>query len=242
MTEPLKLHRGLVLSRALIAGAAGLVPIPYVDDLLAGAVRSQLVRQIARLRNVDLDANAVDALATPRGSRLLGAASFGAAALGTTRRAFRRVAASLLIVRRADEAVQTFQVGTLFDYYCARHHVGFGLDGARAAEVRAAMDRAIKAARSEAAEKAFRRVLRGLAALALKVPRGLWSLWSERRGQPLRPEHVPDDLEERLERAASSNFVRRAVDGLDAELRRGYLDALTAAFDAAWQPPAEPKP
>ena len=29
-------------------------------------------------------------------------------------------------VRRADEAMQTFQIGTLFDHYCARHHVGLG--------------------------------------------------------------------------------------------------------------------
>jgi hypothetical protein len=77
--------------------------------------------------------------------------------------------------------------------------------------------------------------------VALKLPRGLWSLWSARRGQPLRPDPVPDPLEERLERAASSSFLRRAVDGLDAELKRGYLDALTGAFDAAWAARAEPR-
>jgi hypothetical protein len=227
-------HRLLILGRALAAGAAGLVPVPYLDDLLAGAVRSALIRRLAELRNVDVDANAVEHLATPRGSRVLGAASFGAAALGTTRRAFRRVAASLLIVRRADEALQTFQVGTLFDHYCARHHVGLGLDGTRAAHVREAMDHAIRKARSEAADRAFRRVLRASKAIAVGVPRGLVSLWSARRGQPMSPEHVHEHLEERLDRAAQSGFVQRAVEGLDAELRRGYLDALTGAFDAAW--------
>src|SRR5262245_32936006 len=114
--------RAMILGRSLVAGAAGLVPVPYIDDLLAGAVRSALIRRLADLRQVDVDANAVANLATPKGSRLLQAASIGSAALSTSRRLFRKLAGSLLVMRRADEAMQTFQVGTLFDHYCAQHH------------------------------------------------------------------------------------------------------------------------
>jgi len=64
-------HRRLILGRALLAGLAGLVPVPYIDDLLAGGVRSSLVKRLAQLRHVDVDGNAVAALCTPHGSRLL---------------------------------------------------------------------------------------------------------------------------------------------------------------------------
>jgi uncharacterized protein (DUF697 family) len=164
-------HRRLVLGRALLAGLAGLVPLPYVDDLLAGSVRSGLVKRIATLRHVDVDANAVAALCTPNASRLLHAAGVGAVVLGGARRVWRTVAASLVVVRRADEAVQTFQLGTLFDHYCARHHVGLGLDGVRATTLRQAMDQAIRHARGEAFEQAFRRTLKHARALAGRLKR-----------------------------------------------------------------------
>jgi hypothetical protein len=225
--------RGLVLSRALLAGAVGMVPVPWIDELLAGAVRAQLVRRIAALRQVDVDKNAVEMLATPGGGRILSAATFGAAAIGATRRTFRRIAASLLLVRRADEALQTFQLGTLFDHYCARHHVGFGLDGARAQTLRAAMDAAIRQARGEALGAAFKRALGAAAATARRVPRGVGALFRRKRG-PLAAEQLDEPAETRIDRAASSNVIRRAMDAIDAELERSYLASLTAAFDALW--------
>jgi uncharacterized protein (DUF697 family) len=164
-------HRRLILGRALLAGLAGLVPVPYIDDILAGGVRSSLVKRLAQLRHVDVDGNAVAALCTPHGSRLLHAAGVGAVVLGGARRVWRTVAASLVVVRRADEAVQTFQLGTLFDHYCARHHVGLGLDGTRAALLRQAMDQAISHARGEAFEQSFQRALKHARALAGRLKR-----------------------------------------------------------------------
>jgi uncharacterized protein (DUF697 family) len=167
----LDLHRRLILGRALLSGAAGLVPLPYIDDLLSAGIRAGLVRRLADLRHVDVDGNAVAALATPRASRLLHAAGVGAVVLGGARRVWRTVAASLMVVRRADEAVQTFQVGTLFDHYCARHHVGLGLDGPKAETLRGAMDDAIRHARGEAFAHAVRRTLRHARALAKRLKR-----------------------------------------------------------------------
>ena len=170
-TQHLDKHRRLVLGRALLAGAAGLVPVPYLDDLLAGQVRATLVRRIAELRHVDVDGNAVAELATPHASRVLGAASVGAVVLGGARRLWRRVAASILVVRRVDEAVQTFQIGTLFDHYCARHHVGLGLDGDKARRLRLAMDEAVRHARGRALEDAFQRALGTMRKLAGRLSR-----------------------------------------------------------------------
>jgi hypothetical protein len=170
-TAHLALHRRLILGRALLSGAAGLVPVPYLDDLLAGQVRSALVRRIAELRRVDVDMNAVAELSTPTGSRVLHAAGIGAVLLGGAKKVWRRVAASLLVVRRADEAMQTFQIGTLFDHYCARHHIGLGLDGGKARALREAMDQAIRHARGQALESAFQRTLATSRKLAGRLAR-----------------------------------------------------------------------
>jgi uncharacterized protein (DUF697 family) len=170
-TEHLRPHRRLILGRALLSGAAGLVPVPYLDDLLAGQVRAGLVRRLAELRRVDVDGNAVAELATPTGSRVLHAAGLGAVLLGGAQKVWRRVAASLLVVRRADEAMQTFQIGTLFDHYCTRHHVGLGVDGNKAKTLRDAMDQAIRHARGQALEDAFQRTLAGSRKLAGRLAR-----------------------------------------------------------------------
>jgi len=171
MTQHLSVHRRLILSRALLSGAAGLVPVPYLDDLLAGQVRAGLVRRLAELRRVDVDGNAVAELATPTSSRVLHAAGLGAILLGGAQKVWRRVAASILVVRRADEAMQTFQIGTLFDHYCTRHHVGLGLDGGKAKTLRDAMDQAIKHARGQALEDAFARTLSTTKRLSRRLAR-----------------------------------------------------------------------
>ena len=173
LTKHLNVHRRMILGRALLSGAAGLVPVPYIDDLLAGQVRAGLVRRIADLRRVDVDRNAVAELATPTGSRLLHAAGMGAILLGGAQRLWRRVAASILVVRRVDEAVQTFQIGPLFDHYCARHHVGLGLDGAKARALREAMDQAIRRARGQAIEQSFARAMATTRKLAGRLSRRL---------------------------------------------------------------------
>jgi uncharacterized protein (DUF697 family) len=170
-TRHLSANRSLILGRALLAGAAGLVPVPYLDDLLAGGVRSQLLRRLAELNHVDLDGNAVAALATPTPSHILGAAGLGAAALGGAKRVWRHVAASILVVRRADEAIETFQIGTLFDHYCARHHVGLGIDGTKGIKLRTTMEQAIRHARGQAVEDNFRRALESTRKLAGRLRR-----------------------------------------------------------------------
>jgi hypothetical protein len=231
----LAVHRLLVLQRALVSGAAGLVPVPYLDDVLAAGVRAGLVRRLAELRQVDVDEQAVALLVTPHASRLLAAASLGSAALRGTRFAWRRLALSLIFVRRADEALHTFQVGTLFDHYCARHHVGLGLDRARAAALRRAMDAAIRSARSESFERAFRRALRVPGAAALGLPRRVWSRLIGRRG-PISAE--PITLDEAMRDAASKSVVARAVESLGREVasvEKSYVGALVDAFDAAWR-------
>jgi uncharacterized protein (DUF697 family) len=243
-TEHLKANRRLILSRALLAGAAGLLPVPYLDDLLAGAVRSAMIRRLSEIRQVDVDANAVDALAHPYGSRLLHAASIGAIAIGGTRRVVRKIAVTLLLVRRVDEAVQTFQLGTLFDHYCSTKHVGLGLDGKRALELRQSMDQAIRSARSEALTRTFKKGIRAMGAAAARMPRGAFSFLSKLGGGPLRPDKV-ESIDDRIDAAASSSFVKRAVTSVDGELstiERSYVSTLIDMFDKAWAAREQERP
>jgi uncharacterized protein (DUF697 family) len=235
--DHLIINRRLILSRALFAGVAGMLPVPYVDDPLASAVRSALVRRLAEIRQVDVDANAVDVLAHPYGSRLLHAASIGAIAIGGTRRVVRKLAVTLLLVRRVDEAVQTFQLGTLFDHYCATRHVGFGLDGKRALQLRKSMDEAIRTARSEAVTRAFKKGIRAMGATAARMPRGAFTFLTKLGAGPLRPEKI-DTLDQRLDAATSSSFIRRAVSSVEGEVssvERSYVSTLIEVFDKAWQ-------
>jgi hypothetical protein len=223
-------NRPLILSHSLLAGAAGLVPIPFVDDLLADAVRAALLRRIAEIHKVDVDPQAIAALRSPHSPHwsVLGAARLSVLAIGGTRRMVRRLATSLLLMRRADEAVETFQVATLFDHYCARHHVGLGLDGDKARRLRHAIERAIARARGEALQDAFRRALESGVRMARRVPRSVRALL--RRSGPVEGEAV----EQRIQQAAEGGFVRRAVETLDAQLEQAYLRALERSFDATW--------
>jgi hypothetical protein len=238
-TQHLDINRRLILGRALMSGAASLLPLPYLDDLVADSVRGGLIAKLAALRSVDVNREAVMLLSTPRGTSVLRAASAGALAVGGTRRAFQRLAISFLVLRRVNEAMETFQLGTLFDHYCARHHVGLGLDGRRAAALRRAMEQAMKQARGDSLERAFRRALRAPGAAALRLPRGVLTLWARLRGGPVNAEPVdPESIDEPLAAAAARGRFRRAIDAVESELSgagRGYLAALTSAFDAAWE-------
>jgi hypothetical protein len=219
-------NRPLILGRSLMSGAASLVPVPYIDELLASLVRESLIRRLAEIRSVDIDAHAVQAVAAPHGSRLLTAATLGSAALGATRRAFRRIAASLLLVRRVDEAMQTFQVGTLFDHYCARHHVGLGIDAKAAAKLRQAMDRAIRDTHGDALQRAFRASLQA----PVLLPKKLWSRVKQKSG-PIDAEKLDGELR----RAEKSGFVKRTATSVTG-VGRNYGRALADAFDQAWVP------
>jgi|SRR5579859_8122405 len=219
-------NRTLILGRAVMSGAASLVPIPYVDELLAALVRESLIRRLAEIRKVDIEPAAVQAVAAPHGSRLLTAATLGSAALGATRRAFRRIAASLLLVRRVDEAMQTFQVGTLFDHYCARHHVGLGLDAKAAAKLRQAMDRAIRDTHGDTLQKAFRASLE----MPVALPKRLWSRIKRRSGGPIDAEKLDGELR----RVEKTGFVQRTAESVTG-VGKNYGRALAAAFDRSWE-------
>jgi len=259
-TAHLEGNRPLILERAAIAGAAGLLPLPLVDDLLAGAARGQLVKNIAERRGVGVDEAAVAVLAQ------LGEVGYrSTTALATRyalRRSFRRVATLFFAATHAGDFATTFAIATLFDHYCARHHVGPGLDADRARALRRCIDAAIVDARRTLARRGARSA-RGLPARLLEAPRALGRSLAGRLARrvpaslsPLVPagaagalgpvsagpagpaepaEIVGPDATAAMTRGSTFDRTLGAVGGLLARSGRGYVVELVRAFDRQWR-------
>ncbi|MES1172491.1 MAG: hypothetical protein ABUL77_04580 [Bacteroidota bacterium] len=143
-TDHLLANRGLIVRRSLLATAVGgVVPIPVMDDYLAGRVRAGLLMRIADRRRVDLAPSSADLVADPREGTAARNATITAATFLALKLAWRKFFLVLGAARRAEEMATTFQVATLFDHFCAKLHVGAGTDRAVAVRIRAAAFAAI---------------------------------------------------------------------------------------------------
>lgn len=222
--EHLQEHRVLILVRSALIGAASILPVPAVGDLLATALRRGLVQHVAGLRHVDLDDEAVEVLvAAPEDRKRLGILS----ALGSLtsllgrRGRFRRLFVGLVVLQGLEESSRAFHLATLVDHYCARHHVGAGLAPAEAKQLRASIDEAIRTAQSDLAGETLDR----LVALGSRVFQIAMSSLSARlqRG-PVDPQALPN-LSVLAER--TQEFVR------DLSVRR-YVARLASSFDRKW--------
>lgn len=144
-TEHLAANRRLIVRRSLLATAVGgVVPIPVMDDYLAGRVRAGMLMQLANRRKVDLLPSAAELLADPREGTAARNATMTAATLLALKLAWRKFFVLLGAGRRAEEMATTFQVGTLFDHFCAKTHVGAGVDRTSAVRIRGAVFASIR--------------------------------------------------------------------------------------------------
>jgi hypothetical protein len=235
--EHLKAHRRLILERSVLAGAVGLVPVPLLDDLLTGLVRGRLVRRLAEQRQVDLTPSAVLILAEERQVTMARNATLTAVSLLALRYAWRKVFVVLALSRRVEEMVHTYQIGTLFDHYCARHHVGAGVQGPDAARLRFAIDQAVSALHHDMATAAFKKSGETIARAATRVPVGLWDLLRNfRHRTPDAPaEQIVDEVTESFEREGLLRKAARVVDDEMGATGAAYLTALVARFDAIYE-------
>ena len=120
LREHLSEHRRLIISRSLVSAAAGALPIPLLEEWLSSTIKRQTVRKIADRWAVDLDADAVKAVADgpqkpPEWTEVAGGTLVYRLVSGT----WRKLLLGVLAARRAQAAGQTFLVTTLFDHYCA---------------------------------------------------------------------------------------------------------------------------
>lgn len=228
-TAHLEANRRLVLKHALYAAASSLIPLPFVDELAAQRARRAMCQELAGLHRVGLDAEAADALVTERGLQRSPAGTAGTLVVGLLQRTGRRIAAVVLAARAVDEGVATFRLGTLFDHYAARHHVGASLSPVEAAELR----RVILSAHSslDAVRQAFVGALRAGGRIAALAPgqawRALGRLVRRRKSDVVDFERGPfrvalDVLDQEM-RSVGAAQIARMIEEFEAAFARSEL-------------------
>jgi hypothetical protein len=238
-------NRRLIIARALAAAAAGALPVPLVEDWLASRVARGTIRRIANARSVDIDDSAIRAIAdgpqqAPEWAEIAG----GTLAYRLIARSWRKVILVYLAARRAQAAARHFVIGTMFDHYCARLHVGMGLDGPRAAQLRAVMDQAISRTPGGLASRVFRRSLVGVAKATVRAPFKLADSVSGgairrllKRGDEVEAVTAVDEsIERQLE--AKQSFLSRSAAAVEMQLAaegNPYLEQLLDTFDRLWR-------
>jgi hypothetical protein len=237
--DHLAAHRRLILGHSLAESLVGLVPLPYVSDLLPALVRRDLIRKIAEARGVDLDDDALRMIAEgevegPTWKTVLSATPL----LRFLRRSMRTAFMAWNVWRHAENAARGFAHATLFDHYCARQHVGGELDLAQARALRQRMERAVKTPAggllASAARHAFGGALAAIARAPAQVARALLPRKGPPRGEPssVEAEEVAEEAIEQTRRETglfgrATAAVERSLDGV----ARGYVDGLVAAFE-----------
>ena len=229
-------NRAMIVRRSLLATAVGgLVPLPVMDDYLATRVRAGMLIQIAERRRVDLLPSSAELLADPRDGTAARNATMTAATLLALKLAWKKFFVLVAAGRRAEEMATTFQVGTLFDHFCARIHLGSGLDREGAIRLRGAMQAAIRDTEHAAVVDVFREGGKTLARSFGEAP-----AWVTRRLQRAveqfvasggNPDAIPRDDELDPEQA---RWLDRAATHVEAGLSRlggGYLESLLDHFE-----------
>ena len=235
-------NRSLIVRRALLASALGsLVPVPILDDVVAGRVRAGLYMKLAASRQVDLPATSAEVLAELKAGSALRNVTLTAATLVALKLAWRKFFALLAAGRGAEDMATTFQVATLIDHYCARLHVGGPISRSEAALLRALVTQSVKRTSKTKLVPAFREGGKILGRSLVEAPRWVSrnlsryaEHWLHTSGHPeAAPAGWPteDNEEEKtwLDRAAHT------VDERLAALGSEYLGDLIDDFEARWR-------
>ena len=240
--DHLSANRRFIVRRALLATAVGgVVPLPVMDEYLAGRVKAGMLMKLAERRQVDLAVSSAELLGDPRGTTAVRNATLTAATLLALKLAWRKFFAVLAVGRRAEDMASTFQLGTLFDHYCAKMHVGPGLDRARAAELRDVIHASLAEAERAAVVNAFRAGSRVLGQTMLEAP--AWAnakiekaarRWSQSGGSTTDPLPGDDDDDVKDEDA---RWLDRASTEVEGRLGLGqeYLVTLVRTFERRWR-------
>jgi len=255
--EHLRANRRFIVRRALLATAVGgAVPLPVMDDYLAGRVKAGMLMKLAERRQVDLAASSAELLGDPRGATALQHATLTAAMLLAIKLAWKKFFAVLAVGRRAEDMASTFQLGTLFDHYCAKVHVGAGIDRARAVLLREVIHASLAEAERAAVVNAFREGGRVLSQTMLEAP--AWAngkleraarRWAQSGGTTTDP--VPGQEDGADARDEDARWLDRASSEVEERLGLGeeYLVGLVRTFERRWRaaesasaaaPPPEP--
>lgn len=169
--DHLSANRQLIVRRSLLATAVGgVIPLPVMDEYVSGRVKAGLLMKLAERRQVDLSQSSAELLGDPREGTAMRNVTLTAATLLALKMAWRKFFALLALGRRAEEMATTFQLGTLFDHFCARMHVGPGIDRNRAVQLRAVIFASLAETERAALVSAFRDGAQVLGRTMLEAP------------------------------------------------------------------------
>jgi hypothetical protein len=241
--EHLREHRRLIVRRSLLATAVGgVVPIPVMDEYLSGRVRAGMLMKLAERRRVDLAQSSAELLGDPREGTAIRNATLTAATLLAIKLAWRKFFALLAVGRRAEDMASTFQLGTLFDHFCAKMHVGAGIDRARASQLRVVIHSALAETERSALVKAFRDGGRVLGRSVMEAPGWVSAeleraarRWSESGGTTTDGEGAGDDAAAEAQEARWLDRAAGEVETRLSDVGHAYLAALVRAFERRWQ-------
>jgi len=241
--DHLRLHRRLIIRRSLLASAVGgLVPLPVMDDYLAGRIRAGMLMKLAERRQVDLAQSSADLLADPREETAVRNATLTAATLLAFKLAWKKFFALLAVGRRADDMTTTFQMGTLFDHFCTKLHVGAGIDRPRAFALRNVIHASLSEAERGAVVGVFRDGGRILGRSLLEAPEWVSRRFEKAAEQWMRgggqPGQSPayDEIEDiSPENARWLDRASASVEGGLSRLGTTYLESLIRIFERRWR-------
>jgi hypothetical protein len=231
-------NRRLIVRRALLATAVGgAIPIPVLDDYFAGRVRAGMLIKLGERRQVDIAQSSAELLGDPREGTAVRNATLTAATLLALKLAWRKFFALLAIGRRAEDMATTFQLGMLFDHYCAKLHVGGEIDRHQAAVLRFAIHGALNESERSALVTAFREGGRVLGRSASEAPAWMSTRleraarrWAESGGKSADPGDLPDP-ESNGEEARWLDRAAAAVEDRLARAGQSYLGNLVGSFE-----------
>ncbi len=239
-TAHLAVHRGLIVRRALLAGAIrGFLPVPVFDDRLAARIRAGLYQRLAGGRQVDLPPDA--ALVLAEGDEAMAAANLGVAAAAAVLAKFagRKALALAAAGRGAEDMTRTFLAATLFDHYCARLHVGGPISVETAVRLRAILNAQVGATPLGPLLGAFREGSHVLGRSLLEAPRwlaqqlaSLGERFTRSGGNPDVLDAIPDPPPGG--EAAWLHRAAHAVETALAQAGNALVAALVRDFEERW--------
>ena len=237
----LAVNRPVIVRRALLSTAlGGVIPVPVMDEYVSGRVRAGLLMRLAEQRKVDLPQSAAELLADPPEASTVRHATLTAMTLIALRLAWRKFFALLAAGRGAEEMASTFQFATLFDHYCAKIHVGSGIDRKRAFELRAVILATVERTEKATLVAVFRDGGRVLGRSLLEAPRWITTRlgtlaqrWVSTRGNAEATfdpaaDLAPEGETQWLDRAS------KAVEDRLGGVGQDYLGILIDDFERRW--------
>ena len=232
-------NRRLIVRRALLATAVGgAVPLPVLDDYLAGRVRAGMIIKLGERRQVDIAQSSAELLGDPREGTAVRNATLTAATLLALKLAWRKFFALLAIGRRAEDMATTFQLGILFDHYCAKLHVGGEIDRTQAAILRFAIHGALTESERAALVTAFREGGQVLGRSVLEAPAWMSGRleraarrWAESGGRTADPGEASTSPEGEGDETRWLDRASGAVEDRLSRVGQSYLVALVASFE-----------